>query len=236
MSAGNGATVAIMQPTYLPWPGYFSLILESDTFIFLDDVKLEKSSWHVRNKVPVNSQEKYITITLHASRLGTIKSSLLSTNHPWRKKHVKMLTNIYNKAPFGKEVLAIVIPIVQDTQFRALADFNIEIISRICEYLNIKVTMFRSSNMNIDGSKSQRLINFCKKINATTYLSPLGAKEYIEEEGLFSSSKLIVKYQNFKSINYNQFNTDEFLPYLSIIDLIANLGKEKTLIYLKNNL
>ena len=121
-------TIAVMQPTYLPWPGFFDLIAHSDTFVFLDDAKLEKSSWHVRNKILVNQTAVFITVELNAARNSLIKDAHLADSR-WRKKHAQMLKITYGKSPFGREVLDIVLPIIEDGNQKILADINIDLIT-----------------------------------------------------------------------------------------------------------
>lgn len=218
-------TIAIMQPTYLPWPGFFELILQSQAFIFLDDAKLEKSSWHVRNKILVNQAPNFLTVELNASRLSTIHESALAPTS-WRRKHAQSLRLTYNKAPYSKEILDLIVPIIENGTQASLADLNIELILAFCGYLGIKTQFLRSSEMGVEGKKSGRLIELCRKLEADHYYSPVGSKDYIDEEALFPSSGIALTYQDFPSTPYAQFNSKEFVPYLSVVDLIANTGPQ----------
>lgn len=225
--------LSVMQPTYLPWPGYFNLISRADKFVFLDDVKVEKSSWHVRNKLAVNGKDSYISVTVDSSRTDNIDQVQLSTKHPWRKKHIGMLQGAYNKHPYGKEVIQIVAPVIQDDSLITLADLNIRLIAVICDYLGLARNFVRSSELEIAGVRSDRLLSLCQHFNADTYLSPLGAKEYIEADGILVDSAHRVEYQNFPSEEYSQKGVESFIPYLSIVDLLSNLGAEKGLAYVR---
>lgn len=225
--------LAIMQPTYLPWPGYFNLITSSDIFVFLDDAKLEKSSWHVRNQLPINDKASFITLALDASRLDNINEAMLSKDNPWRKKHVGTLRNLYSRSPYGKSFLKPIISIIEDSNINKLSDFNIKIIKEILNYLGVEKEFHLSSELNVEGKRTDRLVNFCKHFDVGTYISPAGAKEYIEEDGNFNNSGYELKFQYAPSKEYSQFNTKEFIPYMSVIDLISNLGKEASLEYIQ---
>ncbi len=227
-------TIAIMQPTYLPWPGFFELIAQSHTFVFLDDAKLEKSSWHVRNRFLINQAGRYLTVELNSGRLSLIKDAKLADTN-WREKHAQSLRNAYGKSPFGEEVLGIVLPIIESGQQRTLADINIELIVCLCQHLEIETNLIRASELGVPGRKSERLIEMCRRLDADHYYSPAGSRDYIEEEGLFPDSGLTLTYQEFPSSAYSQFNSNEFVPYLSIVDLLANVGKRRSLAYIKRS-
>lgn len=223
-----------MQPTYLPWPGFFELIARSHTFVFLDDAKLEKSSWHVRNKILINQAASFITVELNADRLSLIKDANLAGTS-WRKKHAQSLRLTYGKSPFGEKILDIVLPIIEHGRQKTLADINIELITCFCQYLEIKTNLIRSSELAVQGKKSERLIEICRRLDADHYYSPAGSRDYIEEENLFPNSGLTLTYQDFHSRPYAQFNSNDFIPYLSTVDLVANLGKSASLAYIKRS-
>lgn len=223
-----------MQPTYLPWPGFFELIARSHTFVFLDDAKLEKSSWHVRNRILINQAASFITVELSADRLSLIKEANLAETN-WRKKHAQSLKLTYARAPFGEEVLGIVLPIIENGRQKTLADINIELITCFCQYFGIKTNLIRSSELAIEGKKSERLIEICRRLDASHYYSPAGSRDYIEEEDLFPRSGVALTYQDFPSRPYTQFNSNDFVPYLSTVDLAANLGKTASIAYIRRS-
>lgn len=225
--------LAVMQPTYLPWLGYFNLIHESDTFIFLDDAKLEKSSWHTRNKLLVNGKGCFITVTLDASRLSTINEARLSPLN-WRKKHVTMLNTAYRNSPHGKAVLELISPIIENEDIQNLAELNIQLITAISGRLGLMTNFKRSSELNVEEKRSERLMKFCQRFESTIYLSPIGAKEYIVKDGVFNLNNFPVRYQDFPSKEYRQLNSKEFISHLYIVDTICNLGFERTADYVKN--
>lgn len=112
-------------------------------------------------------------------------------------------------------------------EWRFLFDLNFEIIKKVTDWLNIKVKIVRESELNIKKTSNERLIDVCKKLNADTYISGIGAKEYINER-LFSYNEINLEYQKFKPLIYNQMFSKRFLPNLSILDVMFNVGNKNT--------
>lgn len=223
--------IAIVQPTYLPWIGYFNLIKSSDVFVFLDDVQFAKRSWQQRNRILLFGKERYLTIpvkTKNAKSL-TLSEIAIDDQQIWRKDHKITLFHAYQKHPFGREILQVISEVLDDDEYNLLCDFNISIIKKICENLKLSTKTIRSSDLPVTGKKSEYLIEICKFLGADTYLSGPAAKEYIEEEAYFKNSHIQVLFQNYSPKSYNQLGSSEFIPYLSIIDLIANVGWQNTL-------
>lgn len=226
-------TIAIMQPTYLPWAGYFNLISMSEHFIFLDDVKIEKQSWQVRNKILSNNKEHLITLPIEGSRNQLINQVPLNTKLNWRKKHTSLLEQTYLKHPYGKDCLECILPII-NSDILSLADLNISIITALSAKLGFNSNFHRSSGFNISGERSNRLISICRSLSSKNYLSPNGAREYIEQDGDFAKTDITVTFQNFLPPSYPHKSHHEFLPYLSIIDMICNIGFSRTSELIKN--
>ena len=226
-------SISIMQPTYLPWIGFFQLINSVDRFIFLDNVKLEKSSWQTRNKILVNKNPSFITVPVLGSRKQLISEALINSETKWRKKHILTLEQTYSKYPFGEWMLNIIIPIINDLTINHLCELNMKLIKTICSELGIKCNFFLSSKIPTKSTKSMRLIEICNYFGCINYYSPLGSKGYIETEKYFKKSGINVYYQKFKLEIYNQHTLKKFISHLSIVDIIANLGPEQTLNYIK---
>ena len=227
-----------MQPTYLPWIGYFDLISISDHFVFLDNVKIEKSSWQTRNQILINNQPSFITVPIKGSRNQMIKDVFINQEINWRKKHISTLNNVYKKHPFGDWALDLVLPIIGDYSIKKLSDLNIQLIKKICKDLKINAQFYSASDIPTKGLKSQRLIEICNYFNSINYYSPRGSMEYINEENYFDKNKINVIYQKFSLKKYSQYRTNFFVNNLSIIDIMSNLGPVETLRYiedLKNN-
>ncbi len=227
--------IAIMQPTYLPWPGFFNLIHQSDIFVFLENAKFEKSSWQNRNYIIMQGERKLITVPVLGSRLQNIKDVKINYNTNWQKKHSVTIQDNYKNHPFGDDILNILLPIIQRKDLVFLKDLNYLIINKICNYLGIEINSKIDSEIPTSSTKSKKLLEICNYFKTNNYISPIGSKNYIEEEGFLEMGNISVTYQKTNFKGYDQYKLTEFVPYLSIIDLIANLGSKESLSYIKNN-
>ena len=227
-------TCVIMQPTYLPWAGYFNLILNADIFVFLDDVQFEKQSWQNRNKIIIDSKEHLLSIPVKRNGLKTaIKDVLVDDTQKWRKKHISAISQNYCGHKYYKNV-KIVLDIINDSTLIHLVDINMSIIQSLCDILSIKKEFFRSSELACAGTRSEKLVNVINHLNCNRYLSPIGSKTYIENDAVLSNTDIDIAYQNFKLKDYKQKNMESFISYLSIIDVIANLGILGTQLYISD--
>jgi hypothetical protein len=229
--------ITILQPSYMPWLGYFDQINKSDIFIFYDDVLYTKNDWRNRNRIKTPAGPTWLTIPVNIK--NRLRNQLLikdvSISDPQiLSKHLEKLQLNYKKSQFFKHFYDMISPIF-NTEYYQLADLNIDIIKIISKYLGIKkVTFLRSSELNIKNNidPTKRLIDICKELQATHYLSGTSANKYLKEE-LFYKNKIKLEYQEYKHPTYKQL-WGEFIPYLSIIDLICNEGPHSLRI-LKNN-
>ena len=221
-----------MQPTFLPWPGYFNLISSVDTFVFLDDAQLQKNSWHNRNRILVNQNPHWISVPVKREKLSqTIAKTKLDDSQRWRSKHVKLLQQVYSKHPFSKDVLELC-DILQKDDSTYLAELNIQLIKWFLSKLKISTTIVLASDLDIEGNRTERVINILKKLKASSYLSPKGAEEYLEEDGFSEQKFVTLEIQFFESLQYLQYKKNEFESYLSIVDIVANLGWTATKKYI----
>ena len=156
-------TCSVMQPTYVPWAGFFNLIAKSDVFVFLDDVQFQKNSWHNRNRLLVNHKPHWLTVPVKSNKLNqTIKETEIDVTKHWRKKHRKILQQTYSKHPFASDMLEICSEIEKD-KITHLADLNIHLILWILEKLEVNTEIFVSSKMSLEGKRTTRLISILKK-------------------------------------------------------------------------
>ena len=215
---------AIMQPHYLPWPGYFNLMSQVDKFIFLDDAQYSKNSWHNRNIIINNTKKIWLTIPLKKSSINTsIKDKLIDDEKKWRKKHIKTLFQCYSKHSHATD-LEEFISFLQDLRYENLSDCNIKIIIFIAKKLNINTEFLNTSDFSINEKRTQKLIKILEKVGAKEYISPLGGKEYLIEDSFQKYSSVKLTINNYKNKKYNQKNSKEFISNLSIVDAIANSG------------
>jgi hypothetical protein len=224
--------VAIMQPTYIPWIGYFDLINRVDTFVFLDDVQFEKRSWQNRNRILHNGDYFFLTIPVKAaSQVTSIIDIEIDQSTNWQRKHIMTIERSYAKCPFTKEMVDSLAKVIHH-QNTKLVDINIPLIMIISEKIGLTTEFLLSSELKTEGKRSEKLVNILKRLNCLEYLSPNGSRDYIEEEGVFKNAHINVEYQNYVPQSYTQRNVQKFIPYLSIVDLIANIGFQEAYKYI----
>lgn len=216
--------ISIMQPTFLPWLGYFNMIKKSDIFVFFDDVQVTKRSWQTRNRIKTSSGEHFITIPVKkGNSRSLIKDCEICIDEKWKDKFFKTLHNSYIKSEhYQSEIDFIKKIFLKDN--KKLSDFNSHIIKSICERLEIKTKFIFSSDLNSQGTKDEYLSLICKELNGDQYLSAQGSKQYIETgRNFFSEQQINVTYNEYKHPQYKQLYGD-FVSHLAIIDAIFNIG------------
>jgi hypothetical protein len=225
-------TLAIMQPTYLPWAGYFNLISRVECFVFLNNVKIEKSTWQVRNRVLLDGRAHVITVPTLGSREQRIEEVQIS-GHAWRQKHVRILQQAYARHPHGPEVVDCVASVILDESIGKLEQLNTRLVSLLCARLGLECRFYRASEVATAGVRSDRLVALCRHFGQTEYLSPAGSRAYIEADRAFEQAGIRVEYQAFAPAEYVQRGAPAFVPSLSIVDVAANLGWRDALDYVR---
>ena len=217
---------SIMQPTYLPWSGYFNLIYNTDVFIFLDDAQYSKGSWHNRNLIINNSKKKWITIPLKKNKLKTnLNKIYLYDLEEWKKDHISLLRQSYIKHPFY-DSLEEIFNFFLTLKTNILSELNISIIKFICEKLLITNKFIQSSHLEVKKQeRTDKLIDLLENFNVTEYLSPHGSMAYLLKDNFNYKTKINLKFSNYKTREYPQHSSkNSYHDKLSIIDIIANLG------------
>ncbi|HQI69627.1 MAG TPA: WbqC family protein [Bacteroidales bacterium] len=222
---------AIHQPNFLPWIGYFHKIKNSDIFVFLDDVQFEQGkTFTSRTKIICSGAENWLTVPIKKkSELKDIKDTSVDDNFIWKKKHLKTLQLNYCKAPFFEEVFSI-LEKNYNTNGIYITDYNIPLITDICEYLNIKTQFICSSHIvqSNDLKGWDKILAIILELKADFYLSGSGAgsKRYVNADDLMKHN-IRLEWQKYTTVEYAQVNNKGvFIPNLSIIDLLFNYGKE----------
>ena len=215
--------VSIAQPTFFPWIGYYNIIKNSNTFVFLDNVKFEKHSWQMRNRIKnsskQNDSEVWMSIpTKDVTSDTLIKDVLIDNSKNWKEKHIKTLKNNYSKTFQQIKFLAQ----IYDKEWNRLVDFNIESIIKCCKHLGIKTKLIKASDLLVVGKKGDLVLNICKELNANEYFSTIGSKDYLEDyRSSFDDAGIKITYHDYTHPTYNQ-KGNNFLPNLSILDLILS--------------
>lgn len=213
----------ILQPSYVPWRGYFHQIQKADVFVFYDDVQYDKNGWRNRNKIKTSNGPVWLTVPVRNLGLATpINQVPIDWRQNWAEKHFNAIRQNYSKAPYFKQYE----PLVRSFYERRdeyLADFTIESSIELARALGITHTRFvRSSTLSTSGIKTDRVLSVLKQVNATHYVSGPSAQSYIEGEK-FQEAGISLEYIEYKYPEYPQLHLP-FSPQVSILDLIFAVG------------
>lgn len=220
--------VVILQPSYIPWRGYFDQIRRADLFIFYDDIQYDKHGWRNRNQIKTHQGKQWLTIPVHTKGVTQgvpIKEVRIDWSKPWAKSHLKSLTIAYSKAPHFKGHLPLLESIFQRRD-EFLAGFTIQTSVMLARALGFTSTRFlRSSELpNVEGQKTDRVINVLKQVGATHYTCGPSASSYMEPEK-FAQAGITFEYMAYNYPEYPQMYPP-YDPFVSILDLMFMAGSE----------
>lgn len=216
-------TLVVLQPGYLPWLGFFDQLDRSDVFVYYDDVQFDKEGWRNRNRIKSQSGATWLTVpVLHGGRFGQkIKDVEIDNRQPWARKHLATISQAYARAPFRQQYLPELAEVLS-RRFDSLVELDIILVDVVCRWLGLERRIERASRLGVEGGQSERLLRLCQHFEATRYLSGDSAKDYLDL-ALFEGAGVKVDWQSFRHPTYSQLH-GEFVPYLSIVDLVFNMG------------
>jgi WbqC-like protein family len=218
----------ILQPSYIPWRGFFHQIQKADVFVFYDDVQFDKRGWRNRNRIKTPQGSKWLTIPVHSRghqiECTPIHEIEMCHDENWSRKHWLTLQQHYGKAPYF-ERYGELLERFYSRHDRLLADFVIDLTIQIACELGVRNTrFFRSSALGATGVKTDRLLNILSKVGATHYISGPSARDYIEIEK-FAAAGMTLEFMTYDYMEYPQFYPP-FDPQVSILDLLFMTGPE----------
>lgn len=209
--------VAIMQPYFLPYIGYFQLIKSADVFVVYDNIKYEKKGWINRNRYLLNGKDAYFSINLKGDShyLNVVERRVAPEFNA--DKFLNKLKEAYRAAPHfhqGFSLLRESVSYDDDNLFR----FIKHSIDKVVERLDIQTEIIISSSVDIDHTlKAQdKVLAICRALKATTYINAIGGLELYSKD-VFRKNGFDLKFTSSKLVTYRQFDSD-FVPWLSIID------------------
>jgi hypothetical protein len=218
----------ILQPSYIPWRGYFHQIQKADVFVFYDDVQYDRGGWRNRNRVKTSNGSAWLTIPV--AKKGSVETGAplntirIDWNRHWTKTHWTTIQQAYRKAPFF-ETYRELLQNIYGRRPEALVDFTIETTIEIAGLLGLADRRFaRSSQLNAKGAKTDRLISILQEVEATHYISGPSARDYLEEDKL-ADAGISLEYMQYAYPTYRQLHPP-FDPQVSIIDLLMMAGPE----------
>ena len=200
-------------------------MLKSDYFVFLDDVQFVKGDWHQRNRILVAGQPKYITAPVKSCFGTLINEAELEIDTNWRKKIARTIRQSYAKAKYSCTINEIV-SYFENIETHKLSELNILLTKKMLDIMSIERKLYTSSELNISGDRTERIINICKHFGCKQYLSVPGAEEYLKKDGFLNQAEIQLTLTDFKPQAYPQLLTTEFHSHLSLLDVMANLGPD----------
>ena len=216
--------LGISQPTFMPWVGNFAFLDKIDKLIFLDNVQFEKRSWQQRNNIKLNCQKHLLTISVKSKGKFNQKISEVEILYDKNLELIKKkIYHSYNKAPYFKDYYKDICDII-DKKYVFLSELNIELIKFFTNSLNIKIDFDCSSNYPDNFKKEKLIFEICKLNKCTQYLTTIGSKNYLEKFNAIPETNIKISYFEYEDLKYRQMGKN-FIPKLSIIDLLFNEGK-----------
>lgn len=217
----------ILQPSYIPWRGFFHQIAKADVFIFYDDVQYDKRGWRNRNRIKTAHGPQWLTIPVSASGVqqeGTpINQIKIQNETAWQEEHWKTIEQAYAKAPYFDQYAYMLYEFYK-RRTNYLADFTVATTVALASILGLTDTRFiRSSSLDgIEGTKTERLINILTKLGADHYITGPSAENYIDHKQ-FDDRGIQLEFMEYNYPDYQQLHGD-FEPQVSIIDLMFMQG------------
>jgi WbqC-like protein family len=227
-SAGrpSSRTLVVLQPGYLPWLGFFDQMRRADVFVYYDDVQFDKHGWRNRNRIKTPNGPLWLTVPVqHNGNTAPLRilDAKIDPTQRWARKHTRSIRQYYAQAPFLGRYLPELEELIERS-WTHIVDLDLAVVSLLARWLSLAPAVYRSSELGIGGVRSERLINLCRHFGATRYLSGDAAQDYLDAD-CFAAEGVTVEWQNYRHPVYPQQH-GEFVPYLSVIDLLLNCGDE----------
>ena len=226
--------VVVLQPSFLPWLGYLDQYAWSDRFVLYDDVQYDKNGWRNRNRILTNQGPQWLTVPVKTTGQSwpEIRQIEVDYRTPWRRKHLESIRQAYSKSPHFTSIFGL----LQDyyaNNYPLLLDWNVEGLRCLSQTLGLPWKAVLSSSIESQGRKTERLIGICRSLGATHYLSGDAAKQYLDVSS-FESIGCQVHWHGYQHPVYPQ-RGGEFVPYLSVLDLLFWCGPESLTILQTGN-
>ncbi len=226
---GRAPRVAMMQPTFLPYLGYFSLIADAELFVFLDDFQFCRRSWHQRNQLFLpGGKSGWVTLPVehpkkeHRPGLHEMRPVL---DAGFRRKFLETLRHAYRSTSYFEQVFPWVEAWAQ-RDWEDLASMNIALIRELAGSLGLETRFVRASEFDVGGERSARIAALLRAAGASSYLAAAGSAEYMLDDGVFPLPEIPVFFQRFEPTPYAQAQSATFVPFLSALDALMQVGPQ----------
>ncbi|OGW02808.1 MAG: hypothetical protein A2Z59_02255 [Nitrospinae bacterium RIFCSPLOWO2_02_39_17] len=219
--------VAIHQPQFIPWLGYFDKIDQADVFIFLDNVQYKKNEYQNRNRIKTANGWQWLTVPVLYKFPQKINEVRINNKIDWKRKHLNTLVTNYSKSKYFEKYI-LYFKALYSKEWEFISDINIDVTRQLAGFLGIKKNFIIASEFlsadKEEGDATKRLIDICRLIGADTYLAGKDGAKYMDVEK-FTKSGIKLTFQDFKHPVYSQLFR-KFEPNMSVIDLLFNHGEE----------
>lgn len=217
----------VLQPSYFPWLGYLDQYAWADDFVIYDDVQFDKNGWRNRNRILGAQGPLWLTVPVRTKgqEFPLIKDVQIDNqaNPKWRHKQLESIRQSYSKAPYFGEVFELCQKVLS-TEWNSLLELNLFSLRQFTDYLGLPWKVILSSEMEVSGRKTDRLVGICETLHATDYLTGDAAREYLQQSA-FDEIGVQVHWHAYEHPTYPQKRGGgEFVPYLSIVDLLFSCG------------
>ena len=223
------------QPVYLPWLGLFHKIALADQFVSFNKVQYLPKDYNNRNLIKTNTGSQWLTVPVKKKGFldSTIYDLEIDNKSPWQRKHLKSIKLAYGKSPYFHTLIDF-LEDVYNRDWTHLVALNEYMLKFFLDYLAINVDFLLASDYNFTGTKSDLVLNMCQELQCSHYIFGSQGKNYANEQSFLSNS-ISISFQDYIHPVYPQLHGD-FIPNLSIIDLIANCGPDSFQILMSGNL
>lgn len=219
-------TICIMQPSFLPWLGWFDIVDQCDSLVILDDVSFSKQSWQQRNRIRTSKGLEYLTVPVQtAGRLGQSIDQTETSGDSFVERILGKVLHAYRRAPyFDRYYPGFADCLATSATSGRLASLNVGLLRWLLAELGLSPSIQFSSQMGAKGRRGWRVADLCNRAGATRYLSPAGAEAYLREDSeAFGSTGIAVELHAYEHPEYRQ-QFEPFIGYASTIDLLFNEG------------
>ena len=216
--------VTIHQPHFLPWLGYLQRMAQADLFVLLDHVQFERANYQNRMRVLVDGEPRWMTVpVLQRSQKERILEKDIDNTRRWGASYFSTLRHAYREAPFFAQY-APELRAILETPWEKLVDLNAATLQFLRNAYGIRTPLVKSSELCVEGAKSDLVLSICKEVGATTFLGGLGGSRNYIDTAAFNREGIEVVWQAFRHPEYRQQGGKPFVPGLSSVDMLFSCG------------
>jgi hypothetical protein len=222
------------QPVYLPWLGLFHKIAVADLFCYFDIVQYQTKDYNNRNKIKIHTGEIWLSVPVESKdHFGKRVGDIRIVQNGWQRKHIKSIQHAYQKALYFRDYIAELESILLRESCATLAALNFEILRFLMHSLAIETPIVKASDYVFQGEKSELVLDMCRQLKAGVYIFGSQGRDYADVNE-FLAAGVKPCFQEYRHPTYRQLH-GEFLPYMSVIDLLFNEGPRSRDILLSGN-